>query len=158
MGTVARDSKQVSSSSVSRLCSKQQFGITFILDNNQLGFGMDNELSIDFILAGLLNSFAQFVLNYRMNDKETFIPELINLLKTVEPTLKKEGKAVLLMDSSGSKKSSKNKNKRNITKKKGGRPRRLPQRVFASIMVKRAIGREIVLGLWKHHRRLVNPR
>ena len=50
---------------------------------DQLGFGMDNELHIDLILAGLSDSFAQFVLNYRMNDKETTIPELINMLKTI---------------------------------------------------------------------------
>ena len=87
---------------------------------DQLGFGMDNELSIDLILAGLPNSFAQFVLNYRMNDKETTILELINLLKTVEPTLIKEGKTVTLVNSPSSKKGSKNKNKRKITKKKGG--------------------------------------
>ena len=55
-----------------------------------------------------------------MNDKETTIPELINLLKTVEPTLVKEGKTVMLMNSSSSKKGSKNKKKRKITKKKGG--------------------------------------
>ena len=55
----------------------------YIVRLDQLGFGMDNELSIDLILDGLLDSFAQFVLNYRMNDKETTIPELINLLKIV---------------------------------------------------------------------------
>ena len=54
-----------------------------------------------------------------MNDKETTIPELINLLKTVEPTLMKEGKTVMLVNSSSSKKSSKNKKKRKITKQKG---------------------------------------
>ena len=44
-------------------------GYTVRLD--QLGFGMDNELSMDLIMAGLPNSFAQFVLNYRMNDKDS---------------------------------------------------------------------------------------
>ena len=86
----------------------------------QLGFGMDHELSIDLILAGLLDSLAQFVLNYRMNDKETSLSEPINLLKIVEPTLKKEGKAMMFVDSSGSKKSSKNKKKRKSTKALGG--------------------------------------
>ena len=81
---------------------------------------MDNELNIDLILVGLPDSFAQFVLNYWMNDKETSIPELINLIKTIEPTLKKEGTTVMLADSSNSKKNSKNKNKRKITKQKGG--------------------------------------
>ena len=51
----------------------------YIVRLDQLGFGMDNELSIDLILAGLPDSFVQFFLNYRMNDKETTIPELINL-------------------------------------------------------------------------------
>ena len=55
-----------------------------------------------------------------MNDKETTISELINLLKTVGPTLMKEGKTVMLVNSSSSKKCSKNKKKRKITKKKGG--------------------------------------
>ena len=86
---------------------------------DQLGFGMDNELSIDLILDGLPDIFAQFVLNYKMNDKETTIPELINLLKIVEPTLVKEGKTVMLVNSSSSRKGSKNKKKRKITKKKG---------------------------------------
>ena len=46
-----------------------------------------------------------------MNDKESSIPELSNLLKTVEPTLKNEGKTMMLVDSFGSK----NKKKRKIT-------------------------------------------
>ena len=92
----------------------------YIVRLDQLGFGMDNELSIDLILASLPDSFSQFVLNYRMNDKETTIPELINLLKTVEPTLMKEGKTVMLVNSSNSKKGSKNKKKRKITMQKGG--------------------------------------
>ena len=55
-----------------------------------------------------------------MNDKETSIHELINLLKTIEPTLKKESKTMMLVDSFGSKKSYKNKKKRKITKQKEG--------------------------------------
>ena len=97
-------------------------------------------------MAGLPDSFVQFVLNYRMNDKETSIPELINLLKTVEPTLKKEGKAMLLVESFDYKKSSKSKKKRKITKKKGGaakkKAKETSSKVFATIMVKKAIGRE----------------
>ena len=92
----------------------------YIVRLDQLGFGMDHELSIDLILASLPDNFALFMLNYRINDKETFIPQLINLLKTFEPTLKKEGKNVMLVDSFGSKKGSKNNKKRKITKQKGG--------------------------------------
>ena len=52
----------------------------YIVRMEHMGFGMDNELSIDLILSGLPDSFAQFVLHYRMNDKESSIPKLINLL------------------------------------------------------------------------------
>ena len=92
----------------------------YIVRLDQLRFGMDNELSIDLILVGLPDCFAQFVLNYRMNDKETTIPKLINLLKAVEPTLMMESKTVMLVNSSNSKKGSKNKKKRKITKQMGG--------------------------------------
>ena len=59
------------------------------------------------------------MLNYRINNKETTILELINFLKTVEPTLKKKVKVVMLVDSSSSKKSSKNKKNRKFTKAQG---------------------------------------
>ena len=99
---------------------------------------MDHELSIDLILASLPNNFAQFVLNYKMNVKETTISDLINLLKTVEPTLKKEGKTVMLMDFFGSKKSFKNKKKRGNPLKHREvwlrrRQNKQPQNVLASI-------------------------
>ena len=68
----------------------------------KLGFGMDHELSIDLILVGIPDIFALFVLNYRMNEKKNTIPKLINLLKIIEPNLKKKGEGVMLMDYSGS--------------------------------------------------------
>ena len=52
--------------------------------------------------------------------KETNILELINFLKTVEPTLKKESEAVRLVDSFGYKKSSKNNKNRKSTKAQRG--------------------------------------
>ena len=54
---------------------------------NQLGYWMDFELSVDLILASLLDSFTQFVLDYRMNYFVSTIPELINLLETIESSL-----------------------------------------------------------------------
>ena len=44
---------------------------------------MDHELSIDLIMSSLIDSFAQFVLNYQMQCKETSIPDLINPLKKI---------------------------------------------------------------------------
>ena len=64
---------------------------------------MDFELSVDFILGSLLDSFAQFLLDYRMNNIVPIIPKLINLLETNESSLRKEKKHVMLMDSCSSK-------------------------------------------------------
>ena len=129
----------------------------YIVRLDQMGFGMDNELSIDLILAGLPDSFAQFVLNYRMNDKETTIPELINLFKTVEPTLVKERKNVMLVNSSSSKKVLRTRIREKSIIKREGRPRkrlrRHPQKVHASIVAKKAIGREIARPTWSQRRR-----
>ena len=77
---------------------------TYIERLGQLGFVIDNELSIHLILSNLTGNFVQFVLNYHVQSKETSIPKLINLLKAVEPTLKKEAKTVMLVDSSAYKK------------------------------------------------------
>ena len=51
---------------------------------NQLGYWMDFKLSIDLILASLAHSFAQFVLNCRINNIMSTTPDLINLLKIAE--------------------------------------------------------------------------
>ena len=60
---------------------------------DQLGNWMDPELSIDLILAKLLDSFTQFALDYEMVHKIRTIPELINVLKMAEGKMvKKKGK------------------------------------------------------------------
>ena len=60
---------------------------------DQLGHWMNPEMSIDLILARLLDSFAQFVLDYEMVHKIPTIPELINVLKMAEEKMaKKKGK------------------------------------------------------------------
>ena len=86
---------------------------------NHLGHWMDFELSVDLILASLPDSFAWFVLDYRMNYKVSTIAELINLLETIESSLRKEKKHVMLVDSSSSKESSNNKRRSESTKAKG---------------------------------------
>ena len=64
---------------------------------NQLGYSMDCELSVDLIMASLPDSFAQFVLDYRMNYIVSTIPELINLLKTAMSSLRNETKHVMIL-------------------------------------------------------------
>lgn len=109
---------------VSRLLfsTKMQEGtsvVQFVLKMNgyierlaTLGFVMDHELSIDLILHCLPKSYSHFVMNYRMNKIETTISELLNMLKTVEPSVKHEQGTVLLVNSSkkGSKRKSKQQN------------------------------------------------
>ena len=57
---------------------------------NQLGYWMDFELSVDLVLASLPDSFAQFVLDYKMNYIMFTIPKLINFLKTAKGKLAKK--------------------------------------------------------------------
>ncbi|XP_074579600.1 uncharacterized protein LOC141836090 [Curcuma longa] len=81
-----------------------------------LDFAMDHELSIDLILHSLPESYSYFVMNYRINHIESTIPEMINMLKTIEPAVKSEKKVVMLVDSS--KKGSKRKATRQAKGKK----------------------------------------
>ena len=59
-----------------------------------LGFDMPNELYIDLILQSLPNSYAQFIMKFNISGAEKTIPELINLLKTVDPTVNKINKSL----------------------------------------------------------------
>ncbi|XP_074576214.1 uncharacterized protein LOC141832650 [Curcuma longa] len=81
-----------------------------------LDFMMDHELRIDLILHSLSESYSYFIMNYRINRIESTIPELINMLKSIELTAKKEKKDVMLVDSS--KEGSKRKAKRQAKEKK----------------------------------------
>ena len=60
---------------------------------DQLGYRMDFELCVDFILVRLPNSFAQFVLDYGMGHIISTILELIGMLKIAEGKMvEKKGK------------------------------------------------------------------
>ena len=91
---------------------------------NQMGYWMDFELSVDLILANLLDSFAQFVLGYRMNHIVSTLPKLINVLKITK------GKNWLIR-----------------------RPKRLHRNGLSSIMVKLAIRRGTARPSWNLGRR-----
>lgn len=49
---------------------------------------MDHELSIDLILQTIPDSFSQFVMNFNMNRLEVILPELLNMLDTIEKSIK----------------------------------------------------------------------
>ena len=59
---------------------------------------MDGELSQDLILQSLPDSFSQFVINYYMNKLKISLPELLNMLKTVESHFKGEKAPIFLVD------------------------------------------------------------
>ena len=88
-----------------------------------LGFAMDHELCIDLVLQSLPDSYAQFVLNFQMNKIDCTLLELINMLKTVEPSIKKEQKSIMVVNSVRplkKNKKAKKQGKKNTIKPKGG--------------------------------------
>lgn len=64
----------------------------------QLDFIMDGELSQNITLQSLLDSFPQFIINYRMNKQNTTRPEIFNMLKIVESHFKDEKAPILFVD------------------------------------------------------------
>ncbi|XP_023765203.1 uncharacterized protein LOC111913730 [Lactuca sativa] len=56
---------------------------------HKLNVSFDDEFSIDMVLNSLPPSYDQFVLTYHLNNKETTLIELHNLLQTTEPGMKK---------------------------------------------------------------------
>src|SRR5262249_54052809 len=84
----------------------------------QLGFVMDHELSIDLVLQSLPESYSQFVLNFYMNKLDANLPELVNMLKTAEPSIHKDkkNKDILVVGSSS-------KGKAKMPKKEMAQPR-----------------------------------
>ena len=66
---------------------------------NQLGYWMDFELGVDLILGSLPDSFAQFVLDYKMDYNVSTILELVDVLKIAEGKLiEKKGKETTLKE------------------------------------------------------------
>ncbi|KAL2492022.1 Uncharacterized protein Adt_27650 [Abeliophyllum distichum] len=87
--------------------------IGYIEKIDQLGYAMDHELSIDLILQSLPDSFSQFIMNFNMNKIQCTLPELLNMLKTVEPNINKGNGQILAIDTS---KGTKRKSKRTFQK------------------------------------------
>ena len=58
--------------------------ISFINELDMLGAEIGNETQVDAILASLLDSFNQFIMNYNMNKMEVTLSELLNMLKVAE--------------------------------------------------------------------------
>ena len=65
-----------------------------------LGFPIPAELSIDLVLASLPPSYSGFIMNYNMNGLEKTPNELLAMLKTAEPSVKRENNQVLMVTQS----------------------------------------------------------
>ena len=65
-----------------------------------LGFLIPAELSLDLVLASLPPSYNGFIMNYNMNGLEKTPNELLAMLKTAEPSVKRENNQVLMVTQS----------------------------------------------------------
>ncbi|XP_016690754.1 uncharacterized protein [Gossypium hirsutum] len=71
--------------------------IGYIESLERLGFLIGVELAIDVILQSLLDSFSQFVLNFKKNEINKTFLQLLNMLQTVESIMKKIGPKPILI-------------------------------------------------------------
>ena len=55
-----------------------------------LGMVLEDNLCVDIVLQSLPDSFSQFIMNFNMNKLEVTLPELLNILREAESTIKKE--------------------------------------------------------------------
>ena len=55
-----------------------------------LGMVLEDNLCVDIVLQSLPDSFSQFIMNFNMNKLEVTLPELLNMLREVESTIKKK--------------------------------------------------------------------
>ncbi|XP_022032409.1 uncharacterized protein LOC110933498 [Helianthus annuus] len=88
---------------------------------NKLGYPLQDEMAVDFILNSLSSHYDQFVMNFNMNDWVKTVPELHGMLKTAEMNISNKVSQVLMVRSSGVKKP-KTKKKSYNNKNKGKTP------------------------------------
>ena len=65
--------------------------ISFLIELETLGANIDAQTQVDMILNSLPQSFAQFKLNYNMNQRNFSISELISSLQVAEGVIKPGG-------------------------------------------------------------------
>ncbi|KAF5804990.1 putative RNA-directed DNA polymerase [Helianthus annuus] len=88
---------------------------------NKLGYPLQDEMAVDFILNSLSSHYDQFVMNFNMNDWVKTVPELHGMLKTAEMNISNKVSQVLMVRSGGVKKP-KTKKKSYNSKNKGKAP------------------------------------
>ena len=107
--------------------------INLITRLSQLGFVMDGELSQDLILQSLSELFSQFIVNYHMNKLNSSLPELLNMLKTIESYIKKDKAPLLLVEGISKKKAGKKGSKRRLNPKSDINKKKRRKKVFGQM-------------------------
>ena len=122
----------------------------------KLGLNMQKKLQMDLILQSLTSSYSQFIVNFYMNKLDCTILKLVNMLVTIERTLKNSRGTVLAMEWTSFKRkfSWKKKNKFAKKQKKESKPkkkfqRRLKQKKSISTMMLKAIGGGTIFSIWR---------
>ena len=69
--------------------------IKAIEELEKLGLDMQKILQIDLIFQSLTSSYSQFIMNFHMSKLDCTIPELVNMLVTMEGTLKSSKGTIL---------------------------------------------------------------
>ena len=93
-----------------------------------LGSALGTEAQIDLILQSLNNNYAQFVMNYNMNEIDKTPTELLAMLKTAETNIQKAPPAPIMMVNKGSAKGKgKWNSKKRIGSKSNAKPKPTPK-------------------------------
>ncbi|XP_074591084.1 uncharacterized protein LOC141846973 [Curcuma longa] len=76
--------------------------IEYVENLERLEFPLEQELTTDLILQSLLEGYSQFIMNYNMNEIDKPLLEILSMLRTTEPNLKKTKLGTVLMVQNGS--------------------------------------------------------
>ena len=93
----------------------------------KLGVKLDLDLQDDIILQSLTDAYGQFIMNYHIHKLQNFLAELMNMLVTVELSIKGSKCSVLAMERTSSKRKSFGKKKKSVKKQKveGGKKKKV---------------------------------
>ena len=83
----------------------------------KLELDMQKELQMDLILQSLTSSYSQFIINFHMNKLDCTILELVNILVTIEGTLKSSRGSILAVEQTSFKRKSVGRKKAKFVKK-----------------------------------------
>ncbi|KAJ8492384.1 hypothetical protein OPV22_014105 [Ensete ventricosum] len=104
--------------------------IEWIEKHTGLGIVLEDNMCVDLILQSIPDSFSHFIMNFNMSKFEVTLPELLNMLREAESTIKKEKLIIYIGETKKKRKTSKTLKKGKDKERPGktkvlARPRRL---------------------------------